>query len=100
MDGLSPMPWTASGILADQNLRLWLRWRRVFFGVPIWPVVGPVQEIVQPRRQVDPALCKLRETLELLVNLVLDFTEQSVPTFLMAVAFVVVYALQHLVEHP
>jgi hypothetical protein len=94
------MPCTASGILADQNLRLWLRWRLVFFGVPIWPVVGLVQEIVQPRRQVDPVLCKLREMLELLVNLVLDFTEPSVPTFLMAVAFVIVYALQPLVEHP
>jgi hypothetical protein len=63
-------------------------------------VVGPVQEIVQPRRQLDPVLCKLRETLELLANLVFGFKEPSVPAFLVAVAFAVVYALQHLVEHP
>jgi hypothetical protein len=69
------MPWTASGILADQNLRRWLWWRRVFFGVPISPVVPPVQEIVQPCQQLDPVLCKLQEMLELPANLVLDFTE-------------------------
>ena len=63
-------------------------------------MVGPIQEIVQPRRQLDPVLCKLQETLELLVNLVLDFTEPSIPAFLLAVAFAVVYALQHLFEHP
>src|SRR4051812_36546943 len=63
-------------------------------------MVGPIQEIVQPCRQLDPVLCKLRETLELLVNLVLDFTEPSIHALLLAVAIVVVYALQHLFKHP
>jgi hypothetical protein len=58
--------------------------------------VGPFKKLSNPV----PVLCKLRETLELLVNLVLDFTEPFVPAFLVAVAFVVVYVLRHLVEHP
>src|SRR5436305_1766195 len=59
-------------------------------------MVGPIQEIVQPCRQLDPVLCKLREMLEPLVNLMLEFMEPSIPALLLAVAIVVVYALQHL----
>ena len=60
----------------------------------------PVQQIGQPGWQFGPILYKLRETLKLPINLVLHFTEPSVPAFLVAVTFVVVYALHRLVGHP